>query len=69
MEHVQRHVILYYARMWCVQEKWEKFRGSAYGMTAQGWKGWSKKIVKAFVDGAKDVGFHPSHSKDIIKYI
>ena len=43
--------------------KWDKFRVSAYGIRAQGWKGWSKKIVKAFVDGAKDVGFHPSHSK------
>ena len=61
MEHEQRYIIL--CKDAVCPGKWEKFRVSAYGIRAQGWKGWSKKIVKAFVDGAKDVGFHPSYSK------
>lgn len=40
----------------------EKFRVlGAYDIKGQGWKDRYSQIVRAFVDYAKEFGFHPSH--------
>lgn len=56
MEHVYRCII-----PWKDQKKGRNL--GAYSVKGKSWKGWSSQIVKAFVDHAKECGFHPSHWK------